>query len=213
MSLPGDQNNLTPEKKKFNIEDLPEPTRRFIWKLSIIVIMVPVVIIWVVIAKKNFTTESKNNYGLDDWRSISEKINELSEETTTDLNAAKENLGLMPGSSSTDQVTKDLNESLTADWPTYHNSLGAFQIKFPPQYHYVEPTATGTDLLVSFFQPEIATATLELYRYQNIDDFTNKPNLKKYWPAGYFYIVAVGATDATATPLILDTFELGPQNY
>lgn len=206
-----DQGNSEPEKKKFKIMDLPEPTRRLIWKISIIVVMIPIIIVWIIVARQNFITESSNHYGSDDWQAITKKVTELSGEITGQ--PVNQNVNLDLSTSTDKELDQETVDRLTADWQVYRNSLGAFEIKFPDTLRYVENTATNTDLIVSFFSPDSATATLEFYRYQNVEDFINKPNLKKYWPAGYTYIVAYGDSTATATKPMLYTFELGPQNY
>lgn len=107
------KNNLNnQDKKKFDIEKIPESTRKTIFKITITVLMIIIVVLWLFSFKASLNFSPGENSTDKEWQTIQQDLNTFIETTKKNFGIIKEQVSKLTEPTTTVELSKEEIEKL-----------------------------------------------------------------------------------------------------
>ncbi|MFA5021763.1 MAG: hypothetical protein WC508_01650 [Patescibacteria group bacterium] len=206
-------NPFVKKKEPFKIENLPEETRKSIFLVSIIILMLAVISIWLFSLKDvlNIVQQPASDAN---WNSLAKDLADFSNNTKLILDKTKQGLNQLAPTSTTeltaDQVTTIKDKLLaneTADWQIYSNTKNNFIIKYPAELTIAQPTDNDSKNLIVSFKNTETDKTVKIKKYDLLSDFSQLSGVKNYWQKDDYFLVIFDFINNTSTNLMVQTFK------
>ncbi|MFA6410129.1 MAG: hypothetical protein WCW26_00965 [Candidatus Buchananbacteria bacterium] len=207
--------NNQPPKKPFQIQDLNEDTRKLIFVISIIVLMIAIFGGWL-ITFKGIINSTLSEPQSAQWDSLKKDLADFSDSTKELLNQTQNTIKQITPTTTTpstltnediDKLKKKLAEKETASWPVYQNQEFKFEIKYLPTLTPKAPTEKDGKTVIVNFVTNPEDRSIKIKKYDLLSDFSSLAGVKKYWQKDDYFLVAFDFINNTSTELMFETFK------
>ena len=207
-----DQKTGLKKRESFDVDKIPEKTRRIIRVAVLAVIMVVISAVWLPLAIKNISENSAKGSGelsgvgkdleifLDELKTKSERIGEGFQDNANDEQKGRDQVK--------DGVAEVLNDQLTTGWLEYNDLPNRFIIKYPNNFNL----NTSSDSIFRLSRIGTTTPVLEIKKFSSYGSLTNMINIKKIIQRPDHLFVFLDYDNSTTTNLIINSFKLIDNN-
>ncbi len=203
-----DQESKPGRKKSFDVDQIPVETRKIIYVVSLVLIMVVIFAVWLPFAIKSINDSSAQGNGElsgvgTDLENFLNELKSKTENIGSNLNDLQNNLKQDKQEQVKDGVVEVLSNQLTADWAEYTDLSNRFTIKYPNDFLL----STSSDLVFELSQKGTTTPVLEIKKFVSYGSLTNMINIKKIVQRPDHILAFFDYSNSTTTNLIINSFK------
>jgi len=195
------------------VERWPLGVRKKIWFYGTAGLMLIIVVFWFSTLKLTLSQVAKNATD-QDWHEIKNEFSSLASTTQKNFGLIQEQLQAAGSQTATSSLTASDLEALTQkiiarqteNWPVYTDAVYQFTVKYPPTLALATATPVTEGKAIVSFRSD-AGRTIYWQKFSLIEEFFSRPNLKKYFSRGDYYLAVFDTLNNSTTEIMLKTLK------